>query len=58
MNHKIKVFRYGHGFQDLDGHIWEIIYMEPSAINSLQWHARRPDIAWFKDRDGTTTSRA
>lgn len=26
-------FIYGHGFQDLDGHIWEIIYMEPSAIN-------------------------
>ncbi|MEH2335196.1 VOC family protein [Nostoc sp.] len=26
-------FMYGHGFSDLDGHIWEIIYMEPSAIN-------------------------
>ncbi|MDZ8261305.1 VOC family protein [Nostoc sp. ChiQUE01b] len=26
-------FMYGHGFADLDGHIWEIIYMEPSAIN-------------------------
>ena len=25
-------FMYGHGFADLDGHIWEIIYMEPSAI--------------------------
>jgi predicted lactoylglutathione lyase len=25
-------FMYGHGFQDLDGHIWEIISMEPSAI--------------------------
>lgn len=24
-------FMYQHGFQDLDGHIWEIIYMEPSA---------------------------
>ena len=24
-------FMYGHGFQDLDGHIWEVIYMEPSA---------------------------
>ena len=21
-------FMYGHGFQDLDGHIWELIYME------------------------------
>jgi uncharacterized protein len=25
-------FMYGHGFQDLDGHLWELIYMEPSAI--------------------------
>jgi uncharacterized protein len=24
-------FMYGHGFQDLDGHIWEIAFMEPSA---------------------------
>lgn len=24
-------FMYGHGFQDLDGHIWELVYMEPSA---------------------------
>src|SRR3569832_267423 len=22
-------FMYGHGFQDLDGHIWELFYMEP-----------------------------
>jgi len=21
-------FMYGHGFEDLDGHIWELIYME------------------------------
>ena len=25
-------FMYGYGFQDLDGHIWEFIYMEPSAV--------------------------
>src|SRR6266513_2594224 len=25
-------FMYGYGFQDLDSHIWELIYMEPSAI--------------------------
>ena len=25
-------FMYAHGFQDLDGHIWELIYMEPSAV--------------------------
>jgi uncharacterized protein len=24
-------FMYGHGFQDLDGHIWELMYMDPSA---------------------------
>lgn len=28
-------FIYGHGFQDLDGHIWEIMFMEPSAINQV-----------------------
>jgi uncharacterized protein len=26
-------FIYGHGFQDLDGHIWELIYMEPNAVS-------------------------
>ncbi len=25
-------FMYGHGFQDLDGHIWEVLWMDPSAI--------------------------
>jgi len=25
-------FMYGHGFQDLDGHIWELVYMEASAV--------------------------
>jgi uncharacterized protein len=24
-------FMYGHGFQDLDGHIWELIWMDPNA---------------------------
>jgi len=24
-------FMYGHGFQDLDGHIWELVYMDPNA---------------------------
>jgi hypothetical protein len=23
-------FMYGHGFQDLDGHIWELVYMVPN----------------------------
>jgi hypothetical protein len=25
-------FMYQYGFQDLDGHIWELIHMEPTAI--------------------------
>ena len=25
-------FMYQHGFQDPDGHIWELIYMDPSAL--------------------------
>lgn len=24
-------FMYGHGFEDLDGHIWELIFMQPSS---------------------------
>ncbi|WP_445367495.1 VOC family protein [Methylomonas sp. BW4-1] len=26
-------FMYAHGFQDLDGHIWELVYMAPGAIS-------------------------
>jgi uncharacterized protein len=26
-------FMYQHGFQDLDGHIWEIFFMEESVVN-------------------------
>jgi len=26
-------FMYAHGFQDLDSHIWELMYMEPSVVN-------------------------
>jgi uncharacterized protein len=26
-------FMYAHGFQDLDGHIWELMYMDANAIN-------------------------
>ena len=25
-------FMYGHGFTDLDGHIWELAYMDPNAV--------------------------
>lgn len=24
-------FMYGHGFEDLDGHIWELMWMDPNA---------------------------
>lgn len=24
-------FMYGHGYEDLDGHIWELVYMEQSV---------------------------
>jgi len=24
-------FMYGHGFQDLDGHVWELMWMDPAA---------------------------
>jgi predicted lactoylglutathione lyase len=27
-------FMYSHGFQDLDGHIWEVMYMDPSEVQS------------------------
>ena len=26
-------FMYQHAFEDLDGHLWELIYMEPSAVD-------------------------
>jgi len=24
-------FMYGHGFEDLDGHVWELMWMDPNA---------------------------
>lgn len=27
-------FMYGRSFHDLDGHLWEVIYMDPSAIEA------------------------
>ncbi|MEQ8851804.1 VOC family protein [Gimesia sp.] len=27
-------FMYGHGYQDPDGHIWEVFYMDPAAVES------------------------
>ncbi len=29
MSSKDHGFMYQHGFQDLDGHLWELVYMEP-----------------------------
>ena len=25
-------YMYGHSFQDLDGHIWEVMWMDPAAV--------------------------
>ena len=25
-------FMYSHGFADLDGHVWELVYMDPAAV--------------------------
>ncbi|HEY0887932.1 MAG TPA: VOC family protein [Ramlibacter sp.] len=27
-------FMYGHGFTDLDGHMWELVYMDPAAAGA------------------------
>lgn len=29
-------FMYQHGFQDPDGHLWELVYMEPSVTNQSE----------------------
>jgi predicted lactoylglutathione lyase len=29
-------FMYGHGFQDPDGHIWELAYMDMAALAKMQ----------------------
>lgn len=29
-------FMYGHGFQDLDGHVWELVYMDMAATQAGQ----------------------
>lgn len=25
-------FMYGHGFEDLDGHVWELVHMDPTQL--------------------------
>jgi predicted lactoylglutathione lyase len=29
-------FMYGHGFTDLDGHMWELVWMDPSHVQPQQ----------------------
>ena len=29
-------FMYGHGFEDLDGHTWEIMWMDPDHANEVE----------------------
>jgi predicted lactoylglutathione lyase len=29
-------FMYSHGFEDLDGHLWELVYMDMSAVPEQQ----------------------
>jgi len=29
-------FMYGRSFQDLDGHLWEVMYMDPTALTQEQ----------------------
>ena len=29
-------FMYAHGFEDLDGHVWELTWMDPSAVPPQQ----------------------
>lgn len=32
-------FMYGHGFQDLDGHLWEVMWMDPGGMTQ---HSEAP----------------
>ena len=29
-------FMYGHSFQDLDGHVWEVMWMDPAAVQPAE----------------------
>jgi predicted lactoylglutathione lyase len=29
-------FMYGHGFQDLDGHLWDVMYMDQAELAKMQ----------------------
>ncbi len=34
---------YSHGFQDLDGHIWEAVWMDPSFIRPVELVVRKTE---------------
>lgn len=34
-------FMYGHGFTDLDGHMWELMYMDPNAAQQTAEERQR-----------------
>jgi hypothetical protein len=34
-------FMYAHGYEDLDGHLWELIHMDPNAVQQQQQQQQR-----------------
>ena len=36
-------FMYGSGFQDLDGHLWEIFWMDPAALEQMSAASDAPE---------------
>ncbi|HEX2532392.1 MAG TPA: VOC family protein [Chitinophagaceae bacterium] len=36
-------FMYSHAFQDLDGHIWEIVWMDPNHVQPEHESAAQPE---------------
>ena len=38
-------FMYSHGFEDLDGHTWELVYMDMAAAEAANPAANPPDLA-------------
>jgi predicted lactoylglutathione lyase len=35
-------FMYGHSFRDLDGHVWEVMWMDPAAVQPAEGHEAVP----------------
>ena len=36
---------YGHSFQDLDGHVWEVMWMDPAAVQPTESQVARTRLA-------------